>query len=107
MKNLFIDQYKKIHPNKDKWEFCYITPEEMILLQEDRGKDGTEKLTYKELVDMAKRADSGNNVCDCGNDRVWEFGNLGMCFSCVTGETDRSEDFELTLDIKKQPHYEA
>jgi hypothetical protein len=35
-----------------------------------------------------------NKCCNCDEDE-WRFAGLGMCFSCVTGESDASDDYEL------------
>lgn len=102
-KNTYVDARrefdKQVFGNSSKWEFCFITPKEYLEMQ---GKDT--QFTLKELEEMAKRADKGF-LCDCENDVIWQHANSDMCFSCTTGETDRSEDLELTMDAKKQPHH--
>jgi hypothetical protein len=31
----------------------------------------------------------------CRKDEIWKLANTEMCFSCTTGESDASEDYEL------------
>lgn len=33
-------------------------------------------------------------ICQCGNP-AWKFGGVGLCFSCTTGESDSSDDYEI------------
>lgn len=37
-----------------------------------------------------------NRLCEiCHAEPVWRFGGTDMCFTCVTGEADPSDDYEL------------
>jgi len=50
-----------------------------------------------EIVDLPDRA-----CHHCGQFNVWkcvmvEMPDNDMCFTCITGESDASEDYELTL----------
>lgn len=41
--------------------------------------------------------------CECGND-IWVIGSSfsgNGCFSCITGETDSSQDFEIDKALPK------
>ncbi len=49
--------------------------------------------TRKELEKMAK--DDGE--CEVCGRPVWRIVGLGMCFTCTTGESDASDDYELKL----------
>jgi hypothetical protein len=40
--------------------------------------------------------------CQCGQE-VWRLAGCGLCFTCTTGESDSSEDYEL----KKLTHKQA
>lgn len=48
--------------------------------------------SLKEYRERAK--DDGE--CQCGRP-VWRITGLGMCFTCTTGESDASNDYELKL----------
>lgn len=67
-------------------EFILITPAEAA--KKDFYRDGSTEAFYKKLL-------KNNRKCHCGQS-VWRLGRTGMCFECTTGQTDRSEDFELT-----------
>ncbi len=41
-----------------------------------------------------RRMASDNSKCQCG-EPVWRFAGQGLCFTCTTGESDASEDYEL------------
>ena len=67
------------------FEFNYITPIKYFQLEGNTQ-------TLKEIKRLASQPDS---TCEnCENDS-WKLVGLGMCFSCVTGETDASDDYEL------------
>jgi hypothetical protein len=40
-------------------------------------------------------------TCNCGQP-VWRLAGCGMCFTCTTGESDSSEDYELQKLTYKQ-----
>jgi len=61
-------------------------------------------------MDLRKRLDSAieayqNGVrCSCGND-IWVVGSASLgnsCFTCITGESQPNEDYEIDLAIKKR-----
>jgi len=62
---------------------AYLTPEQ-----------AREKGTMESLKELRKRARI-NRVCENCENPVWRYGGADMCFPCVTGETDASEDYEL------------
>lgn len=50
----------------------------------------------KGLLEFKKRKMQGE-LCDCGN-HIWIIGSAIVgkaCFTCITGESDCSEDFEI------------
>lgn len=57
---------------------------------------------YEELLDSlkaaVKRKKSGAKCCQCGQP-IWAAGSAvtgtDMCFTCITGEGDDSEDYEV------------
>lgn len=110
----YVDNWAKKHKNVagtitniiKKRDFIYITPGEMFALQKT-FKNGERKLTLAQLIKMAKRADNGRKCDVCGQLNVWEFGECEMCFPCTTGETDPSDDFEMTMHPLKKPHYKG
>jgi len=59
-----------------------ITPQEAKTLGDGRSLGELENLA-------ASRA-----TCDCGQP-VWRYGGVDLCFSCTTGESDASDDYEL------------
>jgi hypothetical protein len=68
----------------------YITPKKAAELHNSiEGNDHVSVAHYRHLSKNKK-------MCFvCGMERVWCFGECGMCFSCTTGEADASDDFEL------------
>ena len=65
----------------------YITP---LLAYNLNKAHSTRKLAW-----YVKRSNL-NAVCDvCGSQPVWKYGGTDMCFSCTTGQTDASDDYEL------------
>jgi len=72
-------------------DFIYITPEKYIELCK---ADKTPHPTLKELQSRAR----GRGTCDvCNSNPIWKLAGTGMCFSCTTGETDNSSDYELEV----------
>ncbi len=69
----------------------YLSPQRAYKQHMELNPD--DKLT---LADYKKWAKMTEAECDnCGRP-IWRMvANLGMCFSCVTGESDASDDYEL------------
>jgi hypothetical protein len=61
----------------------FLTPEEAKAKGDGRS--------LKEIKALAK---SKGKCCVCGED-AWKYAGQGMCFTCTTGESDASEDYEL------------
>lgn len=60
--------------------------------------------------DLEKRLKSALNdykngiKCSCGND-IWVIGSAAVgnsCFTCITGESEPTDDYEIDSAIKKQ-----
>lgn len=64
--------------------FNLITPEEYYKLDQ--------QIPLEELKKMAKR--KSKPCINCGEPE-WKLGQCELCFSCTTGESDASEDYEL------------
>jgi hypothetical protein len=60
----------------------YITPQE--------AKEHGDTRSIELLTELSK----DNSHCDCG-EQVWRYAGVGLCFSCTTGESDASGDYEL------------
>lgn len=68
------------------FNFTYITPEKAAEL--GVINEITDVNYYRELAQK-------EGACEvCGNP-IWKIADTGMCFSCTTGETDASDDYEL------------
>ncbi len=70
----------------ESWEHNfaeYITPEKAFEMMPN--------FTLKQYRQMAK----DNGMCDVCGRPVWRLSGLGMCFTCITGESDAGEDYEL------------
>jgi len=39
----------------------------------------------------------------CGVENAWRYAGMGLCFSCTTGESDASKDFELVQRPARVP----
>ena len=61
----------------------FITPE--------KAKELGDKRSLEELQSLART----EGKCEVCGEPIWKYAGCGMCFSCTTGETDASEDYEL------------
>lgn len=72
----------------------FKTPEEIMEL--NKGLPGDWNL--KDLRKALRRKQNGAKCEVCGQS-IWALGSAAcgsnMCFSCITGEADASEDYEL------------
>lgn len=66
--------------------FTYIRPSELLAKHPDCGES---------LGKLQKLANQPDKQCITCNNKAWKYGNTGMCFSCTTGESDPSNDYEL------------
>lgn len=72
---------------------AYKTPQQAFddYKQSNNGKS---PFTLQELEKMAR----DHSLCEvCETMPVWRMAGQGMCFTCTTGESDASEDYELEL----------
>jgi len=69
----------------DPTAFTYVTPEELFKRHPDM--QGT-------IEELHKRA-KDTRECECCGQPAWRYGGTGMCFTCTTGESDASDDYEL------------
>jgi hypothetical protein len=72
-----------------------LTPEEAY--KQYAGRNPKPPFTLDELRRMA----SDKSRCQCGQP-VWRMVGQGLCFSCTTGESDASEDYELAFIPRKR-----
>lgn len=67
--------------------------------------NSSENKTDLELKLKSALTDYKNGVkCSCGND-IWVIGSAAVgngCFTCITGESMPTDDFEIDLAIKKR-----
>lgn len=70
--------------------FClYLTVDEYIAKCK---QSGTPHQPRKKLVKQSR----DNLTCSvCGMENAWKLAGTGLCFSCTTGESDASCDYEL------------
>jgi hypothetical protein len=67
----------------------FITPEEAYEFDVINGIEDT-------TVEMYEKRSKLNEPCQvCETEQAWNYHGCGMCFSCTTGESDASEDYEL------------
>jgi len=69
----------------------YITAEQAYEMNKELNPEST-------LEDWKKRAKMTEVCTVCGMEEVWRYGGTDMCFHCTTGESDTSEDYELTAE---------
>lgn len=70
-------------------------PDLAQMLQESNGGEAREwQIKLEVAADLKRRLQK----CDCGNP-IWAVGSAlagsSMCFSCITGTADPSDDFEV------------
>ena len=55
-------------------------------------KHPSDVCTLEELIIRSRN----NSKCEqCGERPVWKLADCDLCFTCTTGETDSSRDYEL------------
>ena len=65
-------------------DFVFITPEQ-----------AAELTTPRKSVEHWRRVASRNGRCSVCGQPWWKFAQTGLCFTCTTGESDASDDYEL------------
>jgi hypothetical protein len=63
----------------------FITPQKLIKEHPD----------IKESLHQLIMRSRDNRKCEICGQPVWKYGHTGMCFTCTTGETDDSQNYEL------------
>lgn len=72
------------------FDFNFITPEQAAEMHIDENRPGS--------VEHYRKMAKSRGVCSvCEQNYVWRFcsDTHDMCFSCITGSIDASEDYEL------------
>ena len=68
----------------------FITPDEAAKMHNELNPHD------QRTVEYFRKLSEDSSICPiCETERVWRFGQCGMCFSCTTGEADASDDYEL------------
>lgn len=70
-------------------DFIYVSPERMFEIE--RATKGSKRHTLGQLQRFAQN-DGDCEVCGA---KVWRYADTGLCFTCTTGESDASSDYEL------------
>jgi len=82
--------------------FAPISIDKYIKMHLKNNPDEDEKDLRKRI--NSALADSQKGIkCSCGND-IWVIGSASVgnsCFTCITGESYPTEDYEIDLAIKK------
>lgn len=68
----------------------YLSPEQMFA--RDTSINGKPLYTLQEYIERSN-IDERCSVCEMED--VWKYGGTHMCFSCMTGEHDASDEMEL------------
>ncbi|MCT2534686.1 hypothetical protein NC661_04905 [Aquibacillus koreensis] len=77
-----------------------ISIDEFVNKKIDEKSNNNKKEIKKNILAAAKRRKNGIGCMQC-NQPIWVIGSgivgSDMCFTCITGEADDSEDYELDL----------
>lgn len=73
------------------FDFEYITSEEAAKI----GVHGDSNNNRIHDVNYYKKLSEKEGTCENCSNPVWKLADTGLCFSCTTGETNASEDYEL------------
>jgi hypothetical protein len=79
--------------------FIPISPEEFIPMHM-RSNPGSNRKDIEEGLEKTIAAAKNGKRCDCGQP-IWIIGSIFVgysCFTCITGETNRSEDYEIAVE---------
>jgi hypothetical protein len=94
---LRVQEIMAIEKNRDRTaRFSPISFEEYVALHVQANRDENERDFRQRLKDAvsAKRA---GRLCECG-EPIWAIGSATAhyaCFTCLTGEADPSDDYEI------------
>ena len=77
--------------------YCPISIDEFIKKTKTESEK-EEKILKKSITEAVKEKKNGAKCSNCG-DTIWAIGTgvVGWngCFTCITGEADNSEDYEI------------
>lgn len=78
--------------------FNFVTPSQLIKEHPDEAKK------FKHYVHLSRMPERTCENCDMP---VWKYVGLDMCFTCTTGESDASDDYELLPEPRssKEPNH--
>jgi hypothetical protein len=80
----------------NKMEFNNISIEEFVEQTIKKNPEMNSDDLFKDLEEFKKRKFKGE-LCHCGNP-IWIIGSAlsgKACFTCITGESDYSDDYEI------------
>jgi hypothetical protein len=72
----------------------YLTPEQAYFKNKSIAT-GNPDYPMQTLEDWIARSKINVPCTVCGVEKVWRYGGLDLCFYCMTGESDASDDYEL------------
>lgn len=72
----------------------YLTPEQAYENNKDVATNNPD-YPMQTLEDYTKRSKVNGMCTVCEMEKIWRYGGTDMCFSCLTGEADASDDYEL------------
>ena len=67
--------------------FNFVTPTQLIKEHPDEAQK------FKHYIRLSRLPESICEVCEAMP--AWKYVETGMCFTCTTGESDASDDYEL------------
>lgn len=73
--------------------FIYVTPTQLVERHPSTGA---------RLEQLHQLANEPDRVCENCDELAWKYGGTGLCFSCTTGESDASGDYELLSELPAQ-----
>jgi hypothetical protein len=62
-----------------------------------KSNPGENRSDFRQRLKEAVEAKRAGELCDCGNP-IWAIGSAAAhyaCFTCITGEADCSDDYEI------------
>lgn len=86
---------------KSTYSFIPIKIEKFAKSVVENNKDVNKENLIRDIKSSIKDVKNGAK-CSCGNP-IWVAGSAFLgnaCFTCITGETDASEDYEIDEVIK-------
>ncbi len=70
---------------------AFLTPEEYVA---KCAKSGIEAVGENSIERIQAKAKDEGTCLNC-DEHVWRLGGCELCFTCTTGESDASEDYEV------------